>query len=64
MDDWGQVNRGRSTRPGSEVVYYPNVQQSGDYSGSEAKAHGFSRGMKPTTGKQTTDFGLPDIPTF
>ncbi len=34
------------------------------YSGSEAKAHGFSRGMKPTTGEQTTGVGLPDIPTF
>jgi hypothetical protein len=35
-----------------------------DYSGSEAKAHGFSRGMKPTTGNQTTGDARPNIPTF
>ncbi|AZH26060.1 hypothetical protein DU502_12145 [Haloplanus aerogenes] len=34
------------------------------YSGSEAKAHGFSRGTKPTTGEQTTGHDRPDIPTF
>ncbi|APX00207.1 hypothetical protein CHINAEXTREME_20570 (plasmid) [Halobiforma lacisalsi AJ5] len=34
------------------------------YSGSEAKAHPFRGGMKPTTGKQTTGISPPDIPTF